>query len=141
MKDIFTGTEHLIPLAATLLVIGCILVAGLVCSVYLYNNNKNETETDMGSLSKQKGKRGEQEVATLFRGAGFTDVRRSSQGAGGHQWPDVGAYVGGVPVIWGEVKLGKKPSWRGRSRKCCMTICEVRCPLRFAVMTEASGSP
>jgi len=67
----------------------------------------------MAKLSKSKGKRGEQEVATLFRGAGFDSVKRATQGAGGKGFPDVGIYIGGAPVVWCEVKLGKRPSWRG----------------------------
>ena len=55
----------------------------------------------MGALSKRKGKRGEREVAALYREAGF-DARRGQQHRGGPGSPDV--IVEDLPLLHVEVK-------------------------------------
>ena len=55
-----------------------------------------------GSLSRNKGARGEREVCNVLRAAGY-DVARGDQSAGA-RCPD----VDGVPGIWIEVKIGKR---------------------------------
>ena len=56
----------------------------------------------MSINSKQKGKRGELEVARLFRDAGFSTAERTAQYCGNN--PEGAADVRGVPGIHIEVK-------------------------------------
>lgn len=66
-----------------------------------------------GSKSRNKGARGEREVANILRAAGY-DVWRSNQSDGA-----VGCDVEGVPGVWLEVKIGKKPNTRAAYRQAC----------------------
>ena len=68
----------------------------------------------MGRMSRDKGARGEREVATILRAAGY-DVGRSSQTAGARQCDVDGA---GLPV-WIEVKRGKRVGVRAAFRQAC----------------------
>lgn len=54
----------------------------------------------MGKMSREKGRRGEIEVAKLFRSYGFPEARRGQQYHGGPDSPD----VVGVPGLHIEVK-------------------------------------
>jgi Holliday junction resolvase len=66
-----------------------------------------------GSLSRNKGARGEREVCNVLRAAGY-DVARGDQSAGA-RCPD----VDGVPGIWIEVKIGKRVNVRAAWRQAC----------------------
>lgn len=63
----------------------------------------------MGKASREKGKRGERWLAKLVRAAmpAGTDVKRGLQSRDGGEVPDVDA-----PLIWWEMKHGKKPNPR-----------------------------
>lgn len=64
----------------------------------------------MGKASRDKGKRGEREVAERFREAGFDAKRSVGQSRCGSDAPDV--VVDGLPWLWVEVKRGKKTNIR-----------------------------
>mgnify|MGYP003660019995 CR=1 FL=1 len=66
-----------------------------------------------GSHSRNKGARGEREVANILRAAGY-DVHRSNQSGGAH-----GCDVEGVPGVWVEVKRGKRVNVRSALRQAC----------------------
>jgi len=68
----------------------------------------------MGSMSRNKGKRGEQEVARLLRAAGY-DVARTDQTAGARCCDVDGP---GLPA-WIEVKRGKQVNVRSAYRQAC----------------------
>lgn len=51
----------------------------------------------MGKLSREKGKRGERELAALFRSCGF-DAKRGVQHKGGSDSPDVEVGIEGLHV-------------------------------------------
>ncbi len=68
----------------------------------------------MGAKSRNKGKRGEQEVARLLRAAGY-DVARSDQTAGAMRCDVDGP---GLPA-WIEVKRGKLVNVRAAYRQAC----------------------
>ena len=57
----------------------------------------------MGRPSRDKGKRGEREVAAILRAAGFDGVRRGWQSRAGSDDPD----VIGLPGFWIEVGFGR----------------------------------
>lgn len=58
----------------------------------------------MAINSKQKGKRGELEVAKILREAGFENARRGEQYCGANGDPD----VCGLPGVWLEVKRNER---------------------------------
>ncbi len=60
----------------------------------------------MGKMSREKGKRGEREVAALLKEYGF-EARRGQQFRGGADSPDV---VHNIPNVHIEVKLREKLS-------------------------------
>lgn len=59
----------------------------------------------MGKMSREKGKRGERQVAALFREAGYSDAHRTAQFKG--KTGDAGD-VEGVPGIHIEVKFQER---------------------------------
>ena len=68
-----------------------------------------------GKTSREKGKRGEREVAKIFRKAGYTEARRTSQYCG--KTGDA-SDVTGVPGLHLEVKFVEKEavrSWYGQA--------------------------
>ena len=69
----------------------------------------------IGKTSREKGKRGEREVARIFRDAGYTESRRTSQYCG--KTGDA-SDVTGVPGLHLEVKFVEKEavrSWYGQA--------------------------
>ena len=60
----------------------------------------------MGKASRDKGKRGEREIAALFRAHGF-NARRGQQYKGGPDSPDV---VHDIPGLYVEVKFREQVS-------------------------------
>lgn len=69
-------------------------------------------------MQREKGKRGEREVAQVFRRACpamAADIKRGLQSrGGGAEVPDVT-----VPGLHVEVKLGKRPSMRAAYKQAC----------------------
>ena len=66
-----------------------------------------------GSRSRNKGARGEREVANILRAAGY-DVNRTNQSDGAHSCD-----VDGVPGVWIEVKRSKRVNVRAGFRQAC----------------------
>jgi hypothetical protein len=69
----------------------------------------------VGKLSRDKGARGEREVAELFRQAGFDAKRSVGQYAESDNAPDV--VVAGLGHLWLEVKRGAKTNIRAALRQ------------------------
>ncbi len=75
--------------------------------------------TTMGLAQRQKGKRGEREVASIFRAAGYT-VRRGQQ-ADGPVVPDI--VVDGMPWLWVEIGHGAKMDGRRKLAQAQRDAC------------------
>ena len=79
----------------------------------------------MGALSRRKGRRFEQELVHLFRGAmPGANVRRGLQSRGGEEVPDLDC-----PVFWIEAKRGRKPNVRAALKQAEETAPKGRIPL------------
>ena len=68
-----------------------------------------ESRSARGRAAREKGKRGEREVAERFRDAGFTDARRAVQYNGR---PGTAADITGVPRLHLEVKRVEREAVR-----------------------------
>ena len=81
--------------------------------------DKTKSAANSGKMSREKGKRGEREVASTFRKAGFEEARRSVQYCGK---VDGTADVVGVPGYHIEVKRcengeGKTRAWYEQAKR------------------------
>jgi len=91
-----------------LIIVSCLiifcLITSLACCKVSSECSRIEEEKLSGKYSRNKGKVGEREVASISREHGFTDSRRGQQYHGGGDSPD----VLGIPGLHLEVKRVEK---------------------------------